>query len=204
MKGYKGQYGKYTVRMSFPTIIHEYVFGNIDDKKIIDFCYKQKELNPEGQTISNRGGWHSPFYKLSEDNIISRTLTEGVSKSIFTSLKPSLNFYISYWININCPNSYNTSHTHPDCHFSGVLWIKVPNNSGVIQFNNPQGHTGYTEIESYLDEPINQTAFCHKMTIEPQVGKMLTFPSALRHDVSVNNSQEDRISISYNMTLIRN
>jgi len=42
------------------------------------------------------------------------------------------------------------------------------------------------------------------MTIEPEVGKMLTFPSALRHDVSVNNSQEDRISISYNMTLIRN
>ena len=46
----------YTARMIFPTIIHEYLFDEIDEKEAIDFCYKQKEQDPQGKVLSNRGG----------------------------------------------------------------------------------------------------------------------------------------------------
>ena len=192
----------YTVRMIFPTIMHDYYYEKINEKDAIDFCYEQKKLDPEGKDISNRGGWHSDFFNINDDNIISHTLTEGFSESIFTALNPSLELSITYWIMINCPNSYNTSHTHPDAHFSGVLWLKVPENSGKIKFDNPFNHTGYAEISSYLPEVKDQTGFFHGMTYDPKVGRMITFPSSLRHEVDINKSNEDRISISYNIHVL--
>ena len=193
----------YTARMIFPTIIHEYLYDKFDEKEAIDFCYKQRELDPQGKVISNRGGWHSSFFNVTDDNIISHTLGEGFGKSIFTSLDPSLKLSITYWIMINSPNSYNTSHTHPEAHFSGVLWLKVPENSGKIKFDNPFSHTGYAETLSYLDEVKDQTAFYHSMFFTPKAGKMLSFPSALRHEVLLNESDEDRISISYNINILK-
>ena len=192
----------YTLRMIFPSCIHEYNFDDFDEKEIVDFCYQQKEINPEGQIKSNRGGWHSHFFDFSDDNIISHTLGRGFGKSIFTALNPQLQVEISYWIMINSPNSYNTSHTHPDAHFSGVLWVKAPENSGKIKFDNPFCHTGYVEISSYLETVREKTGFHHAMTFNPEVGKMLTFPSSLRHEVGVNESKEDRIAISYNFHIL--
>tara|TARA_Y100001937_G_scaffold60875_1_gene83239 strand:- start:1925 stop:2515 length:591 start_codon:yes stop_codon:yes gene_type:complete len=192
----------YTARMIFPTVIHEYLYDKFNEKEAIDFCYKQRELDPKGKVISNRGGWHSNFFNVTDDNIISHTLGKGLGKSIFTSLDPSLEISIIYWIMINSPNSYNTSHTHPDSHFSGVLWLKIPEKSGKIKFDNPLSHTGFVEASSYLDEVKDQTAFYHSMIFDPEVGKMLTFPSALRHEVFPNESDEDRISISYNISIL--
>ena len=188
--------------MIFPTVIHEYIFDEINEKEVINFCYKQKQQDPKGLTISNRGGWHSQLFNLTDDNIISHLLGKGFGKSIFTSLNPLLKISVTYWIMINCPNSYNTSHTHPDSHFSGVLWIKVPENSGKIKFINPSCHTGFVEASSYLDEVKDQTAFFHSINFDPKVGKMLTFPSSLRHEVLLNESEEDRISISYNISVL--
>ena len=192
----------YTARMIFPTVIHEYLYDKFNEKEAIDFCYKQREIDPKGKVISNRGGWHSNFFNVTDDNIISHTLSKGLGKSIFTSLDPSLKISIIYWIMINSPNSYNTSHTHPDSHFSGDLWLKIPEKSGKIKFDNPLSHTGFVEASSYLDEVKDQTAFYHSMIFDPEVGKMLTFPSALRHEVFPNESDEDRISISYNIRIL--
>ena len=194
----------YIVRMLFPTCIHDYNFDEFDEKEIIDFCYQQKEINPAGQNKSNRGGWHSQFFDLSDNNVISRTLGQGFGKSIFTSLDPLLKVEISYWIMINCPNSYNTLHTHPNAHFSGVLWVKVPENSGKITFENPFSHTGHVETSSYLETVREKTAFHHSIIFDPKVGRMLTFPSSLRHEVGVNESNEDRIAISYNFHILSN
>ena len=47
----------------------------------------------------------------------------------------------SMWININGPGNYNHSHNHPGCDLSGVLWLKVPENSGNIVFESPQSFT---------------------------------------------------------------
>ena len=165
------------------------------------FCYEQKDKNPEGQFKSNRGGWHSPFYDFSYQNIITETLAEGLGKSVFTSMYSKLVFNISYWIMINPPNSYNTSHTHPDAHLSGVMWIQTPQNSGNLRFNSPVEFSGFTECNSYIKEVQDSTAFYPTYDFYPTVGKILTFPASLRHEVKVNESNEDRIAVSYNIRI---
>ena len=192
----------YTVTMLFPTCIHEYVYKKFEKKDLIDFCYKEKEKNPDGLFNSNRGGWHSPFFNLiKDDNIISKTLSKGLGKSIFTSINPNLAVNVQYWIMINYPNTYNTSHTHPDAHLSGVMWIKSKKNSGDLLLNNPFDFTGYVECHSYIDEFRKNTAFYPTYKFEPTVGKLLTFPSSLRHEVAINESDEDRIAVSYNIRI---
>ena len=191
----------YNLRMLFPTCIHEYVFDQFNTDELKKFCYEQKDKNPEGQFKSNRGGWHSPFYDFTDDNIITETLAEGLGKSVFTSLHPNLVFNISYWIMINPPNSYNTSHTHPDAHLSGVMWIQTPQNSGDLRFNNPSEFSGFAECNSYIKEVQDSTAFYTTYDFYPTVGKILTFPASLRHEVKVNESNEDRIAVSYNIRI---
>ena len=102
---------------------------------------------------------------------------------------------------INQPNTYNTSHTHPDAHLSGVMWIKTPENCGNILFNSPFEFSGYSECASYLDEVREHINMQPSFWFTPMPGKMLTFPSALRHEVKVNESDEDRIAVSYNIRL---
>ena len=189
----------YKVQMLFPVCLHDYVFDEFDEEGLIKFCYEQKEKDSEGQVKSNRGGWHSSFFDIRDENIISTHLKRGLGKSIFTCLNPNFGVEVTYWIMINPPNTYNTSHTHPEAHLSGVMWIKIPKNSGDISFNNPFEFTGYIEAKSYIEEVRNQTGVHPTYKFNPESGKMITFPSSLRHDVKVNESDEDRISVSYNI-----
>lgn len=192
----------YQLRLLFPTCIHEYNYEEFDAHKLIDFCYEQKSKNPEGQVKSNRGGWHSQFFNVDgDDNIISKTLRKGLGRSVFSSLSKELGVNVNYWIMINPPNTYNTSHTHPDAHLSGVMWIKTPENCGNILFNSPFEFSGYSECASYLDEVREHINMQPSFWFTPMPGKMLTFPSALRHEVKVNESDEDRIAVSYNIRL---
>ena len=192
----------YNLRMLFPTCIHEYVFDKFDTDELIKFCYEQKDENSDSQYRSNRGGWHSPFYDCNNKNIMTKTLLEGLGKSVFTSMDSELGFDISYWIMINPPNSYNTSHTHPDAHLSGVMWIKTPENSGYLRFNNPAEFSGYSEFSSYRKEVQEETGFHPTYDFYPTSGKLLTFPASLRHEVLVNKSNDDRIAVSYNIRLL--
>ena len=189
----------YNVQMLFPVCFHQYLFDEFDTDELIKFCYEQKEKNLEGQVRSNRGGWHSSFFNIKDDNIISTHLKSGLGKSIFTSLDPNLGVDVSYWIMINPPNTYNTSHTHPEAHFSGVMWIKTPEKCGDISFNNPYEYSSYIEMHSYLEEVREQTGVHPTYKFHPEPGKMITFPASLRHEVKVNESNEDRISVSYNI-----
>jgi len=191
----------YKVSMLFPSIIHEYDFEEFDANPMIDFCYDVKNKNSVGKINSNRGGWHSEFFNITDDNVISSALAKGLGKSVFTSIEPTLGVDVTYWIMINPSTSYNTSHTHPESHLSGVMWIKTPKDCGDIQFNNPAEFSGFVELNSYKDEVKDKTCTFGSILYTPKAGKMLTFPASLRHEVKVNESSEDRIAVSYNIRI---
>ena len=105
------------------------------------------------------------------------------------------------WININKPGNYNVKHLHPTNDLSGVLWIKAPQNSGDIVFESPYEFQAYQEIDSYVDEFRNSFNIDHSYYFTPTDGRMLIFPSHLMHEVEENLSNEDRISVSFNIKL---
>ena len=192
---------KYTLTNLFPSPVHIFESDGFDEFKnnLIDYVYKLKEKDPEGYTISNRNGWQSRGFDLSDMNdLLHGTILQGLSS--FSAIKNTTKMRASAWININSPGSYNVKHTHPNSHLSGVMWIKAPKDSGNIVFDNPNGHQTHTEINSYNQEFKDQFFVHHAYWLPPIEGRMIIFPSHLQHGVNENNSNEDRISISFNVT----
>ena len=193
---------KYTLTNLFPSPVHIFESDGFDEFKnnLIDYVYKLKEKDPEGYTISNRNGWQSRGFDLSDMNdLLHGTILQGLSS--FSAIKNTTKMRASAWININSPGSYNVKHTHPNSHLSGVMWIKAPKDSGNIVFDNPNGHQTHTEINSYNQEFKDQFFVYHSYWLPPIEGRMIIFPSHLQHEVEENKSNEDRISVSFNITL---
>ena len=193
---------KYTLTNLFPSPIHIFDTDGFDEFKnnLIDYAYKLREEDTKGFNISNRHGWQSRGFDLTNMNdLLHGTILQGLSS--FSSIKNTTEMRASAWININGPGAYNILHSHPNSHLSGVMWIKAPKDCGVISFDNPNGHQTYTEINSYNQEFNDQFFIHHSYWLPPIEGRMIIFPSHLQHEVRENNSNEDRISVSFNITL---
>ena len=106
------------------------------------------------------------------------------------------------WININGPGDSNSLHNHPGSDFSGIFWLKAPENSGKVYFNNPHDFTQNADIQTVREEykdalNIHPSYFC-----TPEEGSFLVFPSSLMHKVDQNKSKENRISVACNIRIM--
>ena len=186
----------------FPVPVHQFDvngFSEIQDE-LIDYVYKMREKDPVGHTISNRRGWQSSCFSLeNEDDILQNFLTNCLSE--FPPIEKSIKLFVSAWININPPEAFNLKHNHPTSDLSGVLWIKSQKNCGNIIFESPRSFATHQEIYSYTDDFKKNNNYFHSYSFNPRAGRMLVFPSHLDHHVDFNQSQEDRISISFNIRL---
>ena len=184
----------------FPIIIHSFLVKEYDSVKgdLIKNSYELKKNDPEGKNASNAGGWQSKSSKLSDENPLLNNIILSSIKNL--PLVENLDIDVDGWTNINFPGSFNTSHTHPNCHLSGVFWIKVPDNSGDIIFEDPNNFNKFVELESYTEDFKNYFG-CSRIMHSPEEGQIFIFPSYLVHMVDKNNSCEDRISYAFNIRI---
>ena len=186
----------------FPSVIHQFDvngFNEIQDE-LIDFVYNMREKDPVGHTISNRRGWQSSCFSIdTEDDVLKLFLTNCLA--VFPPIKKSVKLFVSAWVNINPPEAFNMKHNHPTSDLSGVLWIKAPQNSGDIVFDSPNNFESFLENKSYNDDFKKSYFIDDSYHCYPTEGRMIVFPSHLSHHVQENKSNEDRISVSFNIRL---
>ena len=159
-----------------------------------------KKYYQDGQheSSSSSVGWHSK-YTLHEDQ---RFL--GHSILIYSHIQESLSrltdapFYInSMWASVNKPGDYNNSHIHAGVDFSGVLYLQAPVLSGHIIFENENAKFRYNwKLPEQVKDDLSLHDSCW---FYPSAGRCLIFPADLRHRVQRNESEEDRISIGFNL-----
>tara|TARA_R100001126_G_scaffold47894_1_gene26959 strand:- start:411 stop:1016 length:606 start_codon:yes stop_codon:yes gene_type:complete len=189
----------------FPKLVVSGDIENFTDIKqdLIDWIYKFKEKNSGISKISNRGGWQSESKKI--------FVSEGFDKFaeyIVPSITELLKSYeiekeiriVQMWLNVNGPNSYNVCHRHPGSDLSGVLWIKQTPESGRFVFDD------IDNVDQILTTNINPQYLKEKNMLpeivpEYQDGTVILFPSMLTHRVEINETDEDRISISFNLKI---
>ena len=186
----------------FPVPVHQFDvngFSEVQDE-LIDYVYKMREKDPVGHTISNRRGWQSSCFSLeNEDDILQNFLTNCLSE--FPPIEKSIKLFVSAWININPPEAFNMKHNHPTSDLSGVLWIKAPQDCGDIIFESPCSFATHQEIDSYTEDFKKNNNYFHNYYFPPTEGRIIVFPSHLEHFVDFNKSNEDRISVSFNIRL---
>jgi uncharacterized protein (TIGR02466 family) len=189
----------------FPSLIliNEVKNFNKIKEELIDWIKKYQKSQNNYQ-VSGRNTWQSPtdFYKKEKSffkykNLIENIILETIISS-FTDEKCQIT---NMWINVNGPGGYNIAHTHPSSDLSGVLWINCPKNCGVLRFESPNHFTQYKNIQTSYENIKQSLNYYCDFWLEPSEGKLCIFPSDINHFVEENLSEENRISISFNIKI---
>lgn len=175
---------------------------NFNSDSLKNFCFGLQNNN-KGRVKSNIGGWQSN--DLFDEYPIISNLKKIISENLNIYAK-KFNFnkklkITNLWININGYKDSNMIHSHPNSIFSGVFYVKVPENSGNFIFHNPSEDFMEVVFSNNLSE--YNTMNSSTWFFEPQEDFLFLFPSFLRHSVLPNmNKEEKRISISFNSAII--
>ena len=115
---------------------------------------------------------------------------------------------VDFWININGKGGSNVPHTHPGAKYSGVFYIKVPKEmkGGNLFFLRDYNETYLTSQENmgFFKQGYNLLPNdLPKIPVKPLEKLLLVFPSWLPHSVEFNDTEEERISLSFNYILFR-
>ena len=186
----------------FPVCLHSVVVDDFDQLQttLIKESYDLRNKDSRGRKVSNIGGWQSELFSIDKS---SDTLKSIITKSLrgFDPIQDGIMMNVEGWTNINGPGCHNVKHQHPQCNFAGVLWIKVPPKSGNLVFESPHSFTSFTEINCYTDKFRKNTNSYLTYSYRPTEGEIVIFPSFLPHSVLKNQSNQDRISYSFNIKL---
>lgn len=86
----------------------------------------------------------------------------------------------NYWVSVSRPGTTVVTHDHMDVEencVSAVLYLNAPNDCGSL----------------YLDQ--------YTQFVTPVNGSLVCFPSYCKHSVTINNSDEERICLAFDLKL---
>jgi uncharacterized protein (TIGR02466 family) len=101
----------------------------------------------------------------------------------------------SLWINILPEGGIHTAHIHPHSVISGTTYVSMPADASAIKFEDPR-LAMMMAAPGRLKEA--EEALRPFIYVKPTVGDVLLWESWLRHEVPMNMSEDDRISVSFN------
>ena len=195
----------------FPTPIWIEDECGLDTKVIQDFASEVEGFDPEGVRATNAGGgWQSREFKYPQ--VENTPLAALYKKIILNAYAAADDFGFSnytlqlsnLWMNVNRKGSYNMLHTHAGCIMSGVYYAKVPECcSGELKFVRDlkdqclKEYWGCNENFDRHEKPYNMLEWY----LQPKENTMVVFPSWLMHSVDASSSDDDRISLSFNINI---
>jgi uncharacterized protein (TIGR02466 family) len=160
----------------------------------------KKEIN----YVKNLAVCKSRFNQTSKDTfLLNRPVLASLKKFILKAVdyyaydflkikKASAQFYITQsWASYTNPGEKHHLHIHQNSLFSGVFYFQ--GEEGPIQFQT--GERRFSLSFQYESMVLQNS---ETWLIGPQVGKLVLFPSSLRHEVLINKSSVQRISLSFN------
>jgi uncharacterized protein (TIGR02466 family) len=99
------------------------------------------------------------------------------------------------WATVLARGAAHKMHQHPNNFLSGVYYVRTRPGADTINFHDPRNQTGIIRppVVELTAENTDQ------VVVRVKDGTMLVFPSYLQHSVDASASEEERISISFNI-----
>jgi uncharacterized protein (TIGR02466 family) len=101
----------------------------------------------------------------------------------------------SLWINILPEGGVHTSHLHPHSVISGTTYVAMPEGASALKLEDPRHAMMMAAPPRKAKARRENQSFIY---VAPAVGEVLLWESWLRHEVPLNLSEEERISVSFN------
>lgn len=180
-------------------------FININSDIDVSFLETYVEDIKQTVTPKNRSNYGGSQYGLNQTNpqlIKLNVLILETMKTVLDLYKVSDEYKPTVdemWLNINPLGGFNRPHIHPQpSFFSGCFYVKVPKDSGNIVFMNTTNALDYHICDMYKEYNRYNSA---RYTYVPKSGSLILFPSWITHFVEPNLSNEERVSIPFNIKL---
>ena len=90
----------------------------------------------------------------------------------------------------------NEQSTHAPYPYDRVYYVKASKNSGMLRIDDPRSAAAMSRPR--MKEGTPPSRLWRELSYEPASGKLIMFPSWLVHSVDPNESNDIRISISFN------
>ncbi len=99
------------------------------------------------------------------------------------------------WANISAKGASHGVHNHPNNFLSGVYYVQTQPGADTVSFHDPRIQT------AIIRPPVTELTAenTDQVVVGVRNGTLLMFPSYLQHSVSPNESEEERVSVSFNV-----
>lgn len=99
------------------------------------------------------------------------------------------------WANVNPQGSPHAAHAHPNNYLSGVYYVRTPPGGDSISFHEPR-----PQLNIITPKVNEQNSFnTSQLNLPVKEGQLVMFPSWFRHSVMANQSDVERVSVSFNV-----
>ena len=180
----------------FPTTVYGFDVKLDNDKLAQDILEWSKQ--DKGVKKTNVKGWHSqtdmqtkPEYKPLVDQLFLARKQVWTAQHLDREAKLG-----NMWANINPPGGSNQPHVHPNCLYSGVYYIKSNIKSGRLRLYDPRPGIQLIMPVRKAGDPGKD--LWRDVNLDPVPGRIIIFPAWMWHCVEPNESNDIRISVSFN------
>lgn len=185
----------------FPTIIGS--VRNPDhsqiEKRLTDYCLKLSQTIQSGgqswlsyKTYNTSNGKYELF-----DDLEFKSLTEWITKQVkeycqLLNIEHNNLTNNGSWFNIYRKYDFQENHVHPDSTISTIYILNCSEDGARMFFYSPINKMYYVKKSSKSQEMVD-TIICSSIP-----GNLIVFPSYLSHAVERHDTDNLRISLSYN------
>ena len=173
------------------------------NEKMLTYIKSLQKKDRAGINRSNLLGWHSQNFDLEREqprffvNSISGQLNSVLTDMGWNITNQKVKI-TGMWAIINKKNASNSMHIHSNNYISAAYYVKAPKNCGDIVFYDPRFAATYRYPKIAKTNKLNSNI----ISFQPQEGMLVLFPSYLQHSVNANETDKERIVLSFNIDLI--
>jgi uncharacterized protein (TIGR02466 family) len=99
------------------------------------------------------------------------------------------------WATVLARDAAHKAHSHPNNYLSGAYYVRTHPGADTINFHDPRNQAGV------IRPPVTELTAenTDQVVVKVTNGTLLLFPAYLEHSVDANTSEEERVSISFNI-----
>ena len=161
--------------------------------RILEFVKSQKFTNHGNGYMTAEN-----FLEYSEMQSVKNYITQKVKEYLYgdcgisREIIPEL---VTSWVNLHKKGDWGQQHSHYNSVVSGVWYLETTPESGEFII-----HPDNKLFGNLLDLPrrVYNEFNGDQYAFTPQNGDLLIFPSTMKHSVTSNNSDKERLSLAFN------
>jgi uncharacterized protein (TIGR02466 family) len=199
-----------TMQFGTPVVSYDWLDTEKMNEGLAKLILAEEKADDQGRGIrSNSGGWQSRGNLIIRPEAEIQALKQRMEEMVFSLLgaivrkdgtERTFTLLFDSWANVCRNSNYNVIHTHPNAMWSIVYYVtagepdaSIPH-SGLLELLDPREAANYIQIPN--------TVFDARTFIENRPGRMILFPSWVRHMVHPFVGSGVRISIACNVNVV--